>query len=580
MISISLPKGPIQPSLPQNDTPEEQEARRNKLGLAQEKYILSNVNSLGLPLLKTPLPPEESFDERYKAGRGFATLPMITNSQKVESQLTDPYGPFSGLADYESMYIDIPEPVVTPNWLTDESFGEQRLSGVNPVMIERVKSSSSLPANLDVNQLNDVLDSSINIDRLIGDGQLFVVDFTPFLDGIPEGSVPTPDGAKQKFLPKPIGLFCWDKGSVKASASELKTGRLLPLAIQIDTEGGTTKIFTPQSPELLWTISKICFAIADSNIHEMSTHLGICHFAQESFGAVTPMHLAPQHPLHVLLKPHLRFLVFNNQAGVDALIPPDGPVDQLLAATLDGSVSISIKAAKSWSVAETFPESIQARGVESSKMLPHYPYRDDGTLIWEAVTSYVQEYLNIYYKTEEDIKADYELQAWANKLADTSTEGGHINGMPSQINTVEQLSNILSVIIFQNSAGHSSVNYTQYPYIGFSPNMPLAGYRNYREFLAREDTTQEEQLDFMLNFLPPQALALGQIEITFGLSCYHYDSLGDYAKEISDPLAKHALYRFTQSLSTIEQRIEKRNRQRVVPYSYLLPSEVLNSASI
>ncbi|MCL1127485.1 lipoxygenase family protein [Shewanella surugensis] len=580
MMSINLPQGSVQPSLPQNDTPAEQVARSKALGLAQEKYILSTDNSLGLPLLKTPLPPEEAFDERYKAGRGVATLPMVTNSAKVTPQLTDPYGPFPGLADYESMYIDIEQPRVTPNWLTDESFGEQRLSGVNPVMLERVTDKNSFPGKLDLTQLNVVIDSSINIDQLILDKRLYIVDFTPYLDGVQEGSVPTPDGPIQKYLPKPIGLFYWNKEGAKASDSGLKAGRLLPLAIQVDIDGGQVKTFSPQSPELLWTIAKICFSIADSNVHEMSTHLGRAHFAQESFGAVTPMHLAPQHPLNILLKPHLRFLVVNNQAGVELLIPPSGPVDQLLAATLEGSLGISVAAAESWSVAETFPESIRARGLESKESLPHYPYRDDANLIWEAVVSYVKEYVNVYYKTEQDITGDYELQAWANKLADTGPEGGHIKGMPSQIDTIEQLSKFLAVIIFQNSAGHSSINFTQYPYIGFSPNMPLAGYSDYRKFLAEEGSTEKEQLDFMLNFLPPQALAQGQIEITFGLSIYHYDSLGDYARELSDPLAKHALYRFSQSLSNIEQRIEKRNRLRSVPYKYLLPSEVLNSASI
>ena len=152
--------------------------------------------------------------------------------------------------------------------------------------------------------------------------------------------------------------------------------------------------------------------------------------------------------------------------------------------------------------------------------------------------------------------------------------------MPSHIESIEQLSQLLSVIIFHNSAGHSSINYPQYPYIGFSPNMPLAGYSNYREFLAKENTTQEEQLSFLLSFAPPQALALGQIDITNSLSVYHYDTLGDYAKELTDPLAKHALYSFTQKLTAIEQQIEVRNSQRAEPYKYMLPSEILNSASI
>jgi len=580
MISLDFLKHPVQPSLPQNDTPDEQNARRKALGITQEKYLLSNDNSLGLPLLKTPLPKEESFSPKYLVERGIATAPMVANSELVKTQLTDPFGPFSGLSDYNSIYPLIEKPEVAATWLTDESFGEQRLSGVNPVMIERIENNQSFPTKLDVNQLRNVLDTSIDLDNLIAKKQLYVVDLTPYVDGIPEGSITTPDKKIAKYLPKPIGLFYWQADGASLKDPTLKSGRLLPLAIQVDINDNKVKIFTPQSPDLLWSIAKTCFSIADVNVHEMSTHLGRAHFAQESFGAITPAQLAPQHPLFVLLKPHLRFLVFNNQAGVDHLVQKGGPVDSLLAATLEGSLAISSKAAQSWSVTETFPESIASRHVDSKSSLPHYPYRDDGILVWDSVVNYVNEYVGIYYQNDNDVAADYELQAWAKTLADTGTEGGHIKDMPAQITSVEELAKLLSVIIFQNSAGHSSINYPQYPYIGFNPNMPLAGYSNYREFLADENTTKEQQLDFMQNFLPPQSLALGQVEITYALSDYHFDSLGDYAKELKDPLAKHALANFTQALTVITRKIEIRNRQRAVPYTYLIPENVLNSASI
>jgi len=576
VISIDLPQDLIYPSLPQQETPENQTLRRAFLAKKKEVYLLSNANPLNLPLLKTPLPSEDSFSNEYNLGREAATAPTISNSSKVKSHLTDPFGPFLGLADYEKMYIDIRQPEVVSNWYSDEGFGEQRLSGVNPVIIKRVDDKQSLPSTLDISKLEEVLDNSAELDKLITAKHLYVADLASDLNQIPEGSV----AGIQKYLPKPIGLFYWDEDGAQLKNPEQKEGRLLPLAIQIDVADGQVKVFTPNNTKLLWTIAKMCFSIADANMHEMSTHLGRSHFAQESFGAITPCHLAPQHPISILLRPHLRFLVHNNQQGMERLVQQGGPVDQLLGGTLQGSLKISVAAAKNWSVIETFPDLIKARGVDSKAVLPHYPYRDDGVLLWEAIANYVEEYLNIYYKSEQNILDDYELQNWAATLSDMSPEGGNIRDMPSKFNNIEQLSKIISVIIFTNSAGHSSVNYSQYPYLGFSPNLPLAGYSNYREFLAKEDSNEEEQLTFMRKFLPPQALALGQIDITSALSEYHFDSLGDYTKELTDPLAKHALYNFTQSLNLIEQRINIRNRKRVIPYIYMLPSEVLNSASI
>ncbi|MFT5879895.1 MAG: hypothetical protein ACI86X_001016, partial [Moritella sp.] len=69
--------------------------------------------------------------------------------------------------------------------------------------------------------------------------------------------------------------------------------------------------------------------------------------------------------------------------------------------------------------------------------------------------------MGIYYQNEHHAQGNDELQAWAKKLADIGTEGDH-----------------------------SSINYPQSPYIGFNPNMPLAGYSNYRAFLAKDNPTK------------------------------------------------------------------------------------------
>ena len=58
---------------------------------------------------------------------------------------------------------------------------------------------------------------------------------------------------------------------------------------------------------------------------------------------------------------------------------------------------------------------------------------DDSILIWDAVIGYVNEYVNIYYKNEEGVVKEYELQEWAKNLAKTGVNGGNIKDMPSQI---------------------------------------------------------------------------------------------------------------------------------------------------
>ena len=56
-----------------------------------------------------------------------------------------------------------------------------------------------------------------------------------------------------------------------------------------------------------------------------------------------------------------------------------------------------------------FPNNIRERDVGD---IPNYHFRDDGLDIWFAIRSYVDEVVNIFYDTNEDVRQDYELQEW------------------------------------------------------------------------------------------------------------------------------------------------------------------------
>lgn len=567
MFNFSLFSHKSDPALPQCDP--DQSKRKEALEKKQQEYKFSFSEKYQLPILELPIPKEEEFSTTYNLERAAKTAPLVLNEGVVKPTLKPAPERFKGLSDFEKLYKELDNPLVTDGWMTDESFGEQRLSGVNPGLIRLAASTSDLSLKLTA-QLTDTFGQSA-LTEMFDNKQLYVLDYREKLADIANGP--------GKYLPRPIAVFqCQDDDNENETTGQTH-GRLMPIAIEIDTSDTDSKVFTPED-DMLWTIAKMCFNIADANVHEMQSHLGRCHFAMEAIGAVTPRQLAVNHPLHILLAPHLKFLVYNNQEGFDKLVQPGGPVDQLLAATLDDSLKLARLAAEQWSVMQTFPENLAERGVEDDQALPHYPFRDDGLLIWNAISEYVEGYLEIYYKNEEDITDDYELQAWAKQLAATDETGGRVKDMPSQIDNVAQLAKIISVFIFNNSAGHSAVNYPQYPYLGFSPSAALAGWSDYRRFFTQQNTTEQEQLNFMLQLLPPQEVALGQVGITFALSAYHYDKLGDYDEDFTEQLPKHHLYLFNQNLKMIEKQIQVRNKSRDTAYTFLLPTEIINSPSI
>jgi arachidonate 15-lipoxygenase len=119
------------------------------------------------------------------------------------------------------------------------------------------------------------------------------------------------------------------------------------------------------------------------------------------------------------------------------------------------------------------PKALADRNVADADALPNYPYRDDALLYWKAIHKWVTDYIDTYYHAESDVVGDVELQRWATEIV--SSEGGRIRGM-SAINSKEYLAEVLTMVIYTASVQHAAVNFPQWDYMSYVPNMPLAGY--------------------------------------------------------------------------------------------------------
>ncbi|KAG5001622.1 hypothetical protein JHK87_022694 [Glycine soja] len=51
-------------------------------------------------------------------------------------------------------------------------------------------------------------------------------------------------------------------------------------------------------------------------------------------------------------------------------------------------------------------------------LIEDYPYASDGLEIWDAIKSWVEEYVSFYYKSAEELQKDPELQAWWKELVE------------------------------------------------------------------------------------------------------------------------------------------------------------------
>ncbi|RCJ35150.1 lipoxygenase [Nostoc punctiforme NIES-2108] len=543
----------VKPYLPQKDP--DVNVRINWLDKNREEYKFNYDYLAPLPVIDK-VPHKEIFSAEYTAKRlaSMATLAPNMLAAKARNFLD----PLNELEEYEELLSLLPKPDVIKNYKTDSCFAEQRLSGANPLAIQKI---DVLPDNFAVTDAHfqKVAGTEFTLEKALKEGKLYFLDY-PLLSDIQGGIYEN----VKKYLPKPQALFYWQ------SNDSSNGGSLVPVAIQINHDSGAKSvIYTPDDPHLDWFLAKTCVQIADGNHQELGSHFAYTHAVMAPFAIVTARQLAENHPIALLLKPHFRFMLFDNDLGRTQFLQPGGPVDEFMAGSLAESLGFVAKVYEEWSVEKfTFPRLIKSRRTDDPEILPHFPFRDDGILIWNAVEKFVYEYLQLYYKTSQDLIDDYELQNWARELV--AQDGGKVKGMPAKIETLEQLIEIISVVVFTCAPLHSALNFSQYEYMAFVPNMPYAAYHPIPE-------TKGVDLETIMKILPPFKQAADQVMWTEILTSYHYDKLGFYDEEFADPLAQEIVVQFQQNLHEIERQIDIKNQTRPIPYNYFKPSQIINS---
>jgi len=141
------------------------------------------------------------------------------------------------------------------------------------------------------------------------------------------------------------------------------------------------------------------------------------------------------------------------------------------------------------------------------------------------------------------------------------------------LTSVQQLIEIATQVIFTCGPQHAAVNFSQFDYVGYAPNAPLALY-------DRPDTASSFH-----QLLPGADQDLGQMELAFALSGIRWGRLGSSAlMQFVEAGDRQALAQLQAELGDFEAKINTRNQQRLahsgVEYPYLLPSRIPNSINI
>ncbi|VVA96610.1 unnamed protein product [Arabis nemorensis] len=111
--------------------------------------------------------------------------------------------------------------------------------------------------------------------------------------------------------------------------------------------------------------------------------------------------------------------------------------------------------------------------------------------VWSAIESWVQDYIFLYYKTDEDVQNDHELQAWWKELREEGHRDKKSEPWWPKMQNREELIESCTIIIWVASALHAAVNFRQYPIAGYLPNWPTISH----PFMPKENTRDFEELE-------------------------------------------------------------------------------------
>jgi hypothetical protein len=381
------------------------------------------------------------------------------------------------------------------DWYTDAVFAQQQFTGPNPTTITKaspdwVERFKTQARDQQKQALLDLLDA-VNPDSL------YLQDYSFFRDAV---------GAK------PEDILCSDDRTRFACASVClfhlnPDGKLHPLAIVLDYRGTMEKSVVAFNQRLqpldsshvegtdwTWRYAKMCVQVSDWNLHELTVHLTETHLVEEAVIVAAHRKLPIDHIVYRLLAPHWLKTLPLNAAARSALIPS-------FFVNINGMTSSQtyafIKDAYNkfdWK-ARYIPNDLQTRGFPESelgsKKFHNYAYGRNMSALWQKLCVFVSSVITRHYTTNAEVERDQDLQNFCNEMRNPL--GAAMDKFPD-INTIEEVIDMVVMCIHIASPQHTAVNYLQDYYQAFVPNKPSCLCTPLPQTIERLNTYTEEDL--------------------------------------------------------------------------------------
>ncbi|NBD14082.1 lipoxygenase family protein [Corallococcus silvisoli] len=465
---------------------------------------------------------------------------------------------WNGLVDIFDFFKSIELPKLAQRWQDDYEFARQAVQGISPVHIQSV---TSLPEGMPLTdeELRGLLPPGMSLPQSLAAKRVFLLDFE-ILGDVPMFRKVDKHGVEERrWAPASRCLLLLDESH-----------QLRPIAIQLGRDPAVDPVFTPNDSQHDWMAAKIYVRCSEGNTHQMVGHALRTHFVAEPFVMATMRNLPDPHPVYKLLRRHFRYTLAINEGARKGLLDAGGVFDDIIATggPDQGHLFLGKKGYKAWKLSDNKPRpDIERRGVLDPAVLPHYPYRDDALLLWDALEEYVGGVLGHFYTSDDALVRDTDMQHW---WKDLIAHGLPLEKLPcSELTRVSDLTDILTTVLFTVSVQHAAVNYLQYEHYAFVPNAPLC----MRQAPPRKKgVLGANDIEAMI---PSKSQMLWQVSVGRALSSFGDDEEyllheGGWREDyFQEPELLAIRDRFHSRLRAQSEAVKARNAKSAVPYTVL-----------
>ena len=456
------------------------------------------------------------------------------------------------LDDYVKLYRSLKPVDVVKDWHSDEECGRQFLNGTHPVQIRKI---DVLPSKFKVTEADvaGVLPAGRSLQGELAAGHIYMVDFK-ILEGIKRG--------ENYFVENSMGLFFADENNA-----------LRPIAIQ-HFQDGSGPIWTPKDGKYEWYLARLHLICSDGNVHQMISHLLKTHLLMEPWAVCLERNVPRNHVVYRIMRPHLIYVIAINTLGRSMLISPGGVTDRVVAVGQGGHMDLMSKAYQEFKFEHLhIPNDFKRRGVDKKNILKNYYYRDDAMEGWTILRKYISRVLKLHYPNDDSVRADTHVQSMILEMRNHGYQGKNAeqHGIPSSINSFEQLVDVCTSVMYQCSFMHAAVNFSQWDYYSCVPNRPLLMRKPAPK--TKVNVTEQDVIDALPNVAQcTQTMATGWTLSQFSKEEVY---IGRYITDMLDGNEERdALGDFHRDLDAMASRIEERNKRLLKPYPYMHPSRV------